>query len=114
MYRIALIVVSAILLAACGDSGSSDSDAAEAPSGDSASIVIADFNFGEPITVEAGTEVTVTNSDSAAHTWTTDDHGFDSGTLNQDGSFTFVFTEPGEYLFHCDFHIGMTGSIIVE
>ncbi len=116
MYRfVVLLATATLLLAACGDSDSSEPAADDSPQGSDAVLVIADFNFGDPITIDAGTEVQITNADSAAHTWTSDDEGlFDSGTLNPDGTFSFTFDEPGEYLFHCNFHISMTGSITVE
>ena len=47
-------------------------------------IEIADFKFDpETMTVEAGTEVTWTNSDDAPHTATADDSSFDTGDLDK-------------------------------
>src|SRR5262245_20384686 len=53
----------------------------EAPAQGEAEIVISRFSFGDPITVPAGTTVTVRNDDSTIHTWTSDDGLWDSGPL---------------------------------
>lgn len=66
------------------------------------------------MTVEVGTTVTATNYDQEAHTWTADDGTWDSGDLAESASFSFTFTEPGTYSFHCRPHPTMTGSITVR
>lgn len=89
-------------------------------SGETATVEIANFAF-EPVelTVTAGTEVTFTNLDSAPHTVTagTDEEPmpdlFDSGLLQQGETFTFVFEEPGEYVYFCDRHPPMEGTVTV-
>jgi plastocyanin len=79
----------------------------------SAGIVISGFSFGEPITVAVGETVTIRNEDAAAHTWTSDDGLFDSGTLAEGEEFTITFDEPGEFSFLCEFHPSMVGTITV-
>jgi plastocyanin len=112
----------ALLLAACGgddDGGSTASTGgggatAETGGGGGTTITIADFAFDpDTITVSGATEVTVTNDDSAAHTFTADDGAFDveldpgaSETVNVDVSETTGF--------HCEFHPEMTGTIEVS
>lgn len=81
---------------------------------DDATITIQGFAFGDPITVDAGEEVTVVNADSTAHTWTSTDGLFDSGSLSSGASFNHTFDEAGEYTFFCGIHPQMTGSITVE
>jgi plastocyanin len=69
------------------------------------------------ITVVIGKNNTVfwTNSDSAAHTVTSDSAGvFDSGTLNPGGTFQWTFTAPGTFTYHCSFHPWMQGTIVVK
>ncbi len=39
---------------------------------------------------------------------------FDSGNLAPGDTFTFQFTAPGTYDFHCKIHTGMTGSVVVN
>jgi plastocyanin len=71
------------------------------------------------ITVTKGTAVTWTNLDSVIHTVESGaaeqpTELFDSGPLNQGQSFSFTFTEPGVYVYHCDPHPYMLGMIIVQ
>jgi plastocyanin len=90
-------------------------------SGQAVTVDIANFAF-EPmqLTVEIGTEVTFTNSDAAPHTVTagSDDDpmpdAFDSGLLQPGDTFSFVFTEAGEFPYYCERHPPMTGTIVVE
>src|SRR5262245_31620882 len=81
--------------------------------GGGTTITIDNFAFDpNTITVSGATEVTVTNNDSAAHTFTADDGSFDvevdpgaTETVNVDVSKTTGF--------HCSFHPQMTGTIEV-
>ncbi len=59
-------------------------------------IDIADFKYMPAVvTVSAGTKVTWTNSDDAAHTATADDDSFDTGDLDRGDSKSIVLDEPG-------------------
>lgn len=77
-------------------------------------VEIVDFTFG-PSTLEiaAGTTVTWTNLDSAPHTATADDGSFDSGRLENGGTFSQTFDTPGTYTYFCEIHPRMTGTIVV-
>jgi plastocyanin len=70
-------------------------------------------------------KVVWTNEDTTAHTVTTDtgysdptSGEFDTmatiGLLLPKQTFEFVFTEPGEYPYHCEPHPWMTGTVTVE
>ncbi|MEX1287695.1 MAG: hypothetical protein AB1Z57_07145, partial [Acidimicrobiia bacterium] len=61
-----------------------------ATGGDTATITIADFSFGEVPTVSVGDTVVVENTDGAGHTWTASDGTFDSGTLGDGDTFEFT------------------------
>jgi plastocyanin len=90
------------------DTGTSEESA------DGTSVTIADFAFAPPeLTVAAGTTVTWTNEDWAPHTATAEDGSFDSGRLDQGDSLEQTFDEPGTFAYHCSFHPGMVGSVIV-
>jgi len=118
------IAVTAILIAAGGGltlaltSGTGSSSTAAAPTGPAEmtdSVTIADFEYDPPaIQVSAGTEVSITNSDAAAHTITADDESFDSGTIDGDAEGSVTFGEPGTYEFFCRFHVFMKGTVEVE
>src|SRR4051812_15054434 len=60
------------------------------------SVSIANFAFDPgSVTIDAGSTVTWTNSDSATHTVTSDDGTFDSGNLASGDSYSFTFDTPG-------------------
>ena len=78
-------------------------------------VAIRDFAFvPNVILIPAGTTVRWTNSGAVDHTVTSDTTGlFDSGTLGAGASFEYQFNTPGTYTYHCTFHSGMTGTVIV-
>lgn len=91
------------------------------PSGDgggsagAAAVEIANFAFGpDTIQVAAGTTVTWTNNDTAAHTVTADDNSFDSGNLAPGDTFSFTFATAGTIAYHCNYHPNMTASVVVR
>jgi len=74
----------------------------------------------DKITVVLGVNasVTWTNTDTAAHTVTSTSvpagaASFDSGNLNAKQTFTYNFTMPGTYQYHCSYHSWMTGTVVV-
>ena len=78
-------------------------------------VAIKGFKFTPAeLTVEAGTELTVTNEDDAAHTLTAKDGSFDTGNLDGGDSGSITVDEPGEHEFFCEIHQYMRGSITVE
>ena len=89
----------------------------EMPNGASTEVVIDNFTF-EPskLTISAGTKVTWVNHDDVPHTATstTKPRAFDSGTLDTDQKFSFVFATPGTHDYFCAVHPKMTGQIIVK
>jgi plastocyanin len=85
-----------------------------AESADETSVTIADVAFSPAeLAVAAGTPVTWTNEDWAPQTATVEGSGFDSDRLDQGASFEHTFDEPGTFAYHCSFHSGMMGSIVV-
>ena len=103
-------------LAACGDTTTTPPAATSAAGGStSPAITILNFTFSpSPVTVKAGTAVTWTNQDSAAHTATSDDGKFDSGNLKKDGTFSFTFASAGHYKYHCAIHSSMVAEVVVQ
>lgn len=82
-------------------------------------VMVVDSAFqAKEITVAIGTTVRWEMSASFPHTVTADDNSFDSGTLRDGDTFTFTFTEAGEFPYYCVFHggpggQGMAGTVIV-
>ena len=112
-----------IAFAGCGGDGSGSTTssgpastaAAPAAAESTGMIDIADFKYmPAAVTVSAGTKVTWTNSDDAAHTATADDDSFDTGDLDQGDSKTVTLDEPGTYSYFCRFHPFMKATIEVE
>ena len=69
----------------------------------------------QTITVEIGVNNTITwmNQDGAPHTVTSNTNVFNSGTIVPGSNFTMTFTSPGTYLYHCNIHPFMSGTVIV-
>jgi plastocyanin len=69
------------------------------------------------LTVKTGTVVTWVNQDGVSHTITSDTGSpvaFSSDSLSNGASYTFTFTLPGTYTYHCSIHPSMKGTIIVQ
>jgi plastocyanin len=80
-------------------------------------ITIDNFTFSPAeLTVPKGTKVTWINHDDVPHTATSTARPkvFDSGTLDTDAEFSFVFSAPGPYEYFCAVHPKMTGHITVK
>jgi plastocyanin len=78
-------------------------------------IDIRNFTFAPtPANIQAGTQVTWTNHDGAAHTVIADDGSFQSGVLNPGQAFSEVVRVPGSHTYHCSIHPFMTGTIVVQ
>src|SRR5690349_25037421 len=74
-------------------------------------VVIQDFVFKPAeLTVSPGTKVTWINKDEAPHTATSVDKKFNSGGLDTDDKFSFVFTDKGEYPYFCALHPQMKAT----
>lgn len=78
-------------------------------------VSIGDNSFS-PSTMNVGVGATVvwTNGGHRPHTVTSDDGVWDSGILTSGQSFSFTFSNPGEYSYNCIFHTGMVGTISVS
>jgi plastocyanin len=118
-----VLAATAMLIASCGgsdDNGGGKSTAAtsnsKAPPSGGDAVKISDFKFAPAtITVKHGTGLSVTNSDSTAHTATADDgHTFDTGTIDPGASKTISATKPRTYPYHCSIHPFMHGKIVVN
>lgn len=79
-------------------------------------VEIRDFSFSPSnITLKKGDTIVWTNKDAAPHTVTWDGGGQNSsGTLKSGETFSFVFTGPGTFNYHCAFHPSMKGKVIVQ
>lgn len=131
------ILVTTLGLAGCASDGANTKDATTAaPTGDvpagDATVDMIDVAFApETLRVRTGSTVTWRNLEDMGHTVTADDAGqwgtAGSGDapdqwMMKDDTWSWTFTAPGTYNYHCLPHatkagsgyIGMAGTIIVE
>jgi glucose/arabinose dehydrogenase/plastocyanin/phosphatidylethanolamine-binding protein (PEBP) family uncharacterized protein len=66
------------------------------------------------ITIQVNQSVTWLNTDSVPHTATSDTGVWDSGTIGAGATYTRQFTSPGTFPYHCSFHPGMVGTVVVQ
>ena len=90
-------------------------DASAAPAAQPVAANISNFAFAPPtLTIAAGTQVTWTNQDVAAHTVVADNASFRSSGLQLNQTFSQTFSTPGTYPYHCSIHPFMQGKIVVQ
>ncbi|MBI4295121.1 MAG: cupredoxin family copper-binding protein [Chloroflexi bacterium] len=78
-------------------------------------VSIEGFAFSpQTITVARGTTVVLTNKDAVPHTVTSDDSVFDSGSLAQGATYSYIFDQSGTFTYYCAFHPYMKGTVIVQ
>jgi plastocyanin len=65
------------------------------------------------ITVQRGGAVRWTNNDNTSHDAVADNGAFNSGVFSS-GSRTVVMTTAGSFPYHCNFHAGMNGTVVVQ
>jgi plastocyanin len=124
---VAVVGLLAVLAAGCagGSTGEAGRPANEVPVGGSPppeggagkTVVIDNFTFNPPtLTVAVGTKVTWVNRDDVPHTVTstTKPRTLESGTLDTEDKYSFVFAAPGTFAYFCAVHPKMTGQIVVK
>ena len=90
-------------------------DPVEQPGVNEVQIVIENFAFvPSEVTIATGTKVTWINKDEAPHTATSTDKKFNTGGLDTDDKYSFVFNDKGEFPYFCALHPHMTASITVK
>ena len=118
------LVVAVVVFAACGgDEGGGGGNAGGGGGGGGGGgdiTVSAVDNAFEPSTLEVPSDgqvtVEVTNEGQNPHTFSSEEGGFDSGTLNAGDSKTVTFDAPGgEIQFICNIHgEAMSGTIVPQ
>ncbi|MDX1659091.1 MAG: hypothetical protein R3343_09755 [Nitriliruptorales bacterium] len=119
VIRTVLAIFAVVVLAACGDGG--DGAAGDGAtdgggtSGETATVELVDFAIEAPDSVASGTEVTVTNTGDAPHTFTAQEGAdFDTGTIEPGGEATVTITGSGSVDYVCTIHPDqMSGSLEV-
>jgi len=122
MFCLACVVLLIVSCMAAGCSSYQTSPPATAAPTSSApggnTVVIKNFAFDpSSLTVKSGAVVKWTNQDGASHTIVSDTGSpvaFSSDSLASGASYSFTFTQPGTYTYHCSIHQPMKGTIIVQ
>jgi plastocyanin len=95
-----------------------DAPAASGTTGTAAKDVavdIKDNKFPANIDVATGSKVTWTNRDSVLHTISSMHGGpLKSGTFGEGKSYSYTFTTAGTYMYVCDVHPDMQGTVTVK
>lgn len=96
-----------------GGRGSDPSD--ETPVEGVTQVRIEDFAFAPAnIVIDVGATITWTNYDSVGHTVTSDaGEELDSPLFGRNETFSYTFTVPGTYAYHCEPHRNMKGLVTV-
>ena len=107
----AALVALALVATACGPGGSGGRGGSDADPVAGEEVRVVDNAFEpEHLEVAAGDAVTWTWEGRAAHDVEGD--GFAS-EVQDSGTFSHTFEEPGTYAYHCNLHGGMTGTVTV-
>ncbi len=119
-----VVLLTILLLAGCGASSATSTSAASAPSATasagSAQVKVTEqsekYGFSPAmLSVAVGTKVVWTNSTDVPHTVTSDTGSTLASSMisPSGGTFSFTFTKPGTYTYHCTIHPYMKGTIVV-
>ncbi|MBR9705689.1 hypothetical protein GOV14_01515 [Candidatus Pacearchaeota archaeon] len=83
---------------------------------ESARIIIQSMRYrSHNVTIALGQSVIWYNGDRATHTVTSDSGmEMNSGELKSGERYSYNFTEPGIYTYHCTIHPQMTGTVRVK
>ena len=73
----------------------------------------------ESLSVDVGSKVVWINQDAAFHSVTSGEYGesdgmFDSGHMDPEERFEYVFNDTGQFLYHCTLHPWMVGVVEVK
>jgi len=115
VFIVIVPVIAAVAVALTGFGDGASSSAGSAVAAKPNTITIKDFAFApQPLTVKAGTTITVTNDDGTAHTVSATKGAFDTGDIDGGATAQITVDRPGSYSYFCDIHQYMKGTIHVD
>lgn len=122
--RLALLASSLALAAACNSYSTAEPSPTPSPTPDGPTTAVTIPTNAETlgnrafapdeVSVDAGTTVVWTNTDSVAHTTTADGNAWNSGIVSPGGRFSVKFQTAGTFPYHCTIHPGMVGTVVVR
>ncbi|MDP4224452.1 MAG: cupredoxin family copper-binding protein [Bacteroidota bacterium] len=78
-------------------------------------VTIVNFAFSPAtLSIAAGDTVVWTNKDGIVHTVTSTGGVFDSKSLANNATFSYIFKNAGTFDYYCTIHPYMTGKVIVQ
>jgi len=78
-------------------------------------VTISDTAYNKTTyTIQRGTAVRFINNGAMSHTATAGDESWGTGTMTNGQAFSRYFKTAGTWTFHCNYHPGMSATIIVE
>jgi len=116
---IAFVLILGGLYFAAGAVWSYSASVDDAPGNDTAQVSIKLFRFDpEVLVVPVGTTVVWSNGDAIEHSVTSGTpespgSAFDSDFFTEGQTWSYMFTEPGEYPYFCRRHNSMQGTVRV-
>ena len=123
LFRVVLVSALLMLTSACGGYSSSPAAPSTPATGGTSSPVtiprgaesLANRAYSpDDLNIAVGETVTWTNTDSVAHTSTSNAGAWNSGTVAPGGQFSFTFQNAGAFPYHCTIHPGMVGTVVVR
>lgn len=112
-----LALVAVMLLAACGGDATAETTVPADVEGDFEVITVSDIAYPAESVIPEGKGVRFDNESGLSHTVTFEEKDGESFTdryeLSADGSVAFDL-DPGEYVYFCEFHPSMRGTLVVE
>ena len=118
LSRFTAAAILALVATGCGSSTSNSmapTPTTPSPSGSSVTQSLTTTAFSpNPLTISVGTTVTWMNQDKTAHTATSNNGAFDTGTIAVGGQASKQFTTAGSFPYHCTIHPGMVATITVQ
>ncbi len=115
---VGVLAAAAVLISGCGRNGYSNPTAVSTGGSTGTppnTVVISNYAFGPAdLTVTAGTTVTWVNRDGVAHTATSDNGAWDTGTIPAGGSKSLMLSTAGTFGYHCSVHPSMVATLTVH
>ena len=118
-FRVSIILLSALCLAACKSSKPTPSPTPP-PSPVTVSIVPGARTLTttayspNPLNIPRGTTVTWINNDTSTHNQVADGGAFNTGDVASGGQASFTFQNAGAFPYHCGRHSGMVATVNVQ
>ena len=115
---VALVVMSALLtIFGCKDDSNNGYSSNTGNGGGTLPNSVSMLNIAfspASITVPVNTTLTWRNNDAVTHTSTSDNGVWNTGDIAPGTSKSFTFTTVGTFPYHCVYHGGMVGTVIVQ